>query len=477
MPDPAVVESLRLKWLDMRDELDEPGRRRWCAVEARQLGYGGATAVHWATGVARSTINKGLAELKAGFRRQDERQRKLGGGRKSLEVKDERLVPSLEALIEPGTRGDPESPLRYTTKSVRTLATELTAQDHPCSAQKVSELLHDLGYSLQATSKTIEGKQHPDRDAQFQFINKAVSNAIENGIPAISVDSKKKELVGPFENGGKQWRPKGDPIKVLVHEFPDDAVGKAIPYGVLDIGKNRGWVNVGVDHDTPKFAVRSIEAWWDSPIGSRAYPDAKELFITADAGGSNSYRFRSFKAELQRFADERRIVVHVSHFPPGTSKWNKIEHHLFSHISRNWRGEPLACYETIIGLISATKTTTGLVVGASLDQRAYPKGVTVTKKEFASLIIEGNEFHPEWNYTIRPRESPPTYPTVEEKRDDGVIYGRRRSRSWWLTMVEKQRASGLTEREFCERRGFKWETLRWWRAKLMRDGLLKKRPT
>jgi len=313
------------------------------------------------------------------------------------------LLPALEALVEPVTRGDPESPLRWTCKSTRTLSDELFTQGYRVSPQKIATLLrNELGYSLQSAIKTIEGAQHPDRNAQFEFINARSTELLARGVPVISVDTKKKELVGNFKNAGREWQPMSEPVRVEVHDFPDAAVGKAIPYGVYDIAQNDAWVSVGTDHDTPAFAVKSIEAWWER-MGSRKYPDADELFITADAGGSNGHRSRLWKAELQRVADERGLTIHVSHFPPGTSKWNKIEHRLFSFITMNWRGRPLTSYQCIVDLISATSTITGLRVRAKVDRRRYPIGVTVSENEMSSLRLERAEFHGDWNYTIKPR--------------------------------------------------------------------------
>jgi hypothetical protein len=311
-------------------------------------------------------------------------------------------VLDLEALVDPTRRGDPESPLRWTTKSCRKLAEALRIKGHEVSPTKVGEILRDLGYSLQANKKTVEGTQHPDRDAQFNHINDKAAEFINRGLPVVSTDTKKKELVGNFKNGGREWQPEGKPVRTNCHDFPTDAIGKAIPYGVYDIARDIGWVNVGTDHDTPRFAVASIEMWWRS-MGKKAYPDAAELLITADAGGSNGYRLRQWKIELQRMADITGLTIHVCHFPPGTSKWNRIEHSLFSAISLNWRGRPLTSYETVVNLIGATTTTTGLQVKAHLDRRTYPTGVKITSKELAAIDITRDDFHGEWNYTIKPR--------------------------------------------------------------------------
>jgi hypothetical protein len=311
---------------------------------------------------------------------------------------------ALESLVDPVTRGDPESPLRWTSKSTRKLAEELTQQGHPVSPQKVGQMLHELGYSLQATSKKIEGAQHPDRNAQFEFINDRVDGYHGRGAPVISVDTKKKELVGQFRNGGREWQPSGEPVPVRVHDFLDPNLGKAIPYGVYDLGKNAGWVSVGVDHDTPEFAVRSIANWWRY-MGRKAYPDATELLITADGGGSNGYRSRLWKAELQRFADRTGLTITVSHFPPGTSKWNKIEHRLFCHITENWRGRPLVDHETIVQLIGSTRTAAGLQVKAKLDERLYETGIKVSDATMDELRLVEDRFHGEWNYTILSRRN------------------------------------------------------------------------
>ncbi len=387
--------------------MDERGRRLWAGAEAEVIGWGGVAAVARATGLAISTVRKGRDEARAGARPEDVvKVRRSGGGRRAHEVVHPELWPALEALVDPITRGDPESPLRWTCKSTHLLAGEMFSRHGiRVSNQTVARLLRDHGYSLQAPNKSVEGAQHPDRNAQFEHINAKAQACIEVGIPVISVDTKKKELVGNFKNAGQEWHREAEPELVDVHDFPSDAVGKAIPYGVYDVAANDGFVSVGTDHDTPVFAVTSIEAWWKQ-VGSKRYPDAREIFITADAGGSNGYRSHVWKQQLQRVADKLGVAIHVSHFPPGTSKWNKVEHRLFSFISINWRGRPLRTYETIINLISNTTNRGGLVVRARLDRRRYPIGKKVSAKELRSLQIERDDFHGDWNYTIRPRTEP-----------------------------------------------------------------------
>ena len=398
----ATEEEIKLKWDSLSPVMDERLRRLWAGAEAEAAGE--IAAVERATGLSRTTIRAGRDELRAGASADVVRVRRGGGGRPRLEDQDPGLAAALESLVDPVTRGDPESPLRWTSKSTRKLAEELRAQGRKISPQKVGALLHELGYSLQATQKTLEGTDHPDRNAQFEFINDRVDGFHARGAPVISVDTKKKELVGDFKNAGREWQPAGEPVPVLVHDFIGDGVGKAIPYGVYDLGCNAGWVSVGVDHDTPEFAVRSIAAWWRR-MGKRTYPDATELLITADSGGSNSARSRLWKAELQRFADRTGLTVSVSHFPPGTSKWNKIEHRLFCHITENWRGRPLVDHETVVQLIGGVRTQTGLVVKAELDTREYPIGIKVDDDEMERLLITPETFHGDWNYTIHSRRN------------------------------------------------------------------------
>jgi hypothetical protein len=395
---------VRQKWRLLKATMDERGRRLWAGTEADAIGYGGVAAVARATKMAISTVRKGRDEARAGARPEDVINVRRTSGKRPFEVAHPEVWPALEKLVDPVTRGDPESPLRWTCKSTHVLAAELFAQhDIRISDKTVAKLLRDHGYSLQAPNKSVEGKQHPDRNAQFEYINAKAQDFGDRGVPVISVDTKKKELIGNFKNGGREWQPQGEPELVDVHDFPTDALGKAIPYGVYDVAANDGFVSVGVDHDTPVFAVTSIEAWWKQ-VGEIRYPDAREIFITADAGGSNGHRPRVWKAELQRLADKLGIAIHVSHFPPGTSKWNKIEHRLFSFISINWRGRPLRTYETIINLIGNTTNRGGLVVRARLDRRRYPTGRKVSAKEFRALKIERDDFHGDWNYVVRPRE-------------------------------------------------------------------------
>jgi len=384
--------------------LDERLRRLVSAAEAKVLGHGGITAVAESTGVSRRAIHTGLKELES--RQLEEkptgsRIRRPGAGRKSATEIDPTLQTDLELLVDPVTRGDPESPLRWTCKSLRTLADELGKMGHKVSHTHVGKLLVKLGYSLQGNKKTLEGTGHPDRNAQFIHINEQVTNRLAKGEPVISVDTKKKELIGRFKNNGQTWRPKGDPTEVKIYDFVEEA-GRANPYGVYDIGADEGWVSVGTDHDTAAFAVQTIRRWWQV-VGNKAYPNAKELFITADGGGSNGGRVRLWKLELQGLADEVGIPIRVSHYPPGTSKWNKIEHRLFSFITMNWRGEPLISHEVMLNLIANTKTKTGLSVKAELDKREYPKGIKVPDVEFATINMVRDDFHGEWNYSISPR--------------------------------------------------------------------------
>jgi Rhodopirellula transposase DDE domain len=394
-------EQIRDRFLALRAHLDERGRRRFAAVEARCAGYGGIAAVSRATGIAASTIGRGLAELDDPAPLPADRVRRLGGGRRSLVAEDEQLIADLEALVEPGARGDPMSPLRWTCKSLRRLAWELRTLGHEISHTTVAELLKQLNFSLQANRKTREGESHPDRNAQFGYINQAVSVALAEKQPVISVDTKKKELVGDFKNNGREWRPQGDPEQVRVHDFLIEELGRAIPYGVYDLAANDGWVNLGMDHDTAAFAVHSIRRWWQE-IGRARYRQANKLVITADGGGSNGSRVRLWKTELQGLANEIGIDIEVHHLPPGTSKWNKIEHRLFSFITMNWRATPLVSYRVIIDLISATTTDTGLTVRCELDPASYPKGIAVSNADLAAINLTRAEFHGEWNYTISP---------------------------------------------------------------------------
>jgi len=384
--------------------LNERTRRLLTAAEAAALGRGGISVVSRATGVSRRAITAGLAELHAPQAAPAHRVRRPGGGRKRAVQTDRTLQDDLERLIDPVTRGDPESPLRWTCKSVRKLAAELRRLGHTTSHRLVAELLHALGYSLQANRKTMEGKSHPDRDAQFAYINAKVQAALQAGEPVISVDAKKKELVGDFKNAGREWQPAGQAVPVRVYDFVIPALGRVTPYGVYDMARNAGWINVGTDHNTAAFAVESLRRWWYS-MGKTAYPQARTLLITADGGGSNGSRVRLWKLELQRLADETGLEITVCHFPPGTSKWNKIEHRLFSFISQNWRGKPLVSHEVIVNLIAATTTETGLTVACQLDQHSYPAGLKVSKKAMEEINLRRDTFHGEWNYTILP--SPP----------------------------------------------------------------------
>jgi hypothetical protein len=372
--------------------------------EAQAMGRGGISIVSRACGLSRKSISKGIKEIQAGKALGPGRIRRPGAGRKKITEHDPRLVDALERLIDPDTRGDPETPLRWTCKSTRILAAHLTRQRHPVSHMKVAQLLHAEGYSLQGNRKTEEGDDHPDRDAQFRHINAQVKRTLVKGAPVISVDTKKKELVGNYANGGRKWRREKSPLKVQGHDFPGPDVPRAYPYGVYDIDRNRGFVNVGTDHDTAAFAVASIKGWWRHE-GRRLYPTTGEILITADGGGSNGSRLRLWKLELQTLADETGLCISVCHFPPGTSKWNKIEHRLFSFISSNWRGEPLRDYETIVNLISRTATAKGLKVTCRLDRRKYPTGRKVADQEMQSINLKRHKFHGDWNYTIRPRPS------------------------------------------------------------------------
>jgi hypothetical protein len=397
------------RWILMREHLDERQRRAFAAAEARVLGRGGVAQVVAATGISRNTVMAGMQELDGTSNEfvaaeplaPAKATRRSGGGRKPATAKDPTLVSDLLALVDPVTRGDPESPLRWTCKSLRVLADELRAGGHSISHVVVGQLLKLQGYSLQANAKVIEGNQSPDRNAQFEHINSGVSAALAAGQPAISVDTKKKELVGGFKNAGREWHPQGEPEAVQVHDFVDPELGRANPYGVYDIGADEAWVSVGTDHDTSAFAVQTIRRWWFS-MGKLRYPKATELTITADGGGSNGYRVRLWKLELSRLAQETGLCIHVSHFPPGTSKWNKIEHRLFSFITMNWRGRPLISHEVIVNLIASTKTRSGLKVQSEIDTNSYPKGLVVSDADFSAIKMEPDEFHGEWNYSIRP---------------------------------------------------------------------------
>jgi transposase len=395
---------VRKKYRELCDFLDERGHRMWAAAEASSLPRGGVSLVAQATGLSRTTIHAGIRELeqRKGKPLATGRIRKAGGGRKPLTFYHPELPKALEQLVEPVVRGDPESFLRWTAKSTRKLAAELRRQGYEIGDRKVAQFLHQMGYSLQANAKTLEGKQHPDRNAQFEYVHALVKEFLEQGLPVISVDTKKKELVGNYSNRGQEWHPQGEPQKTLVHDFPDKELGKAIPYGIYDVGRNEGWVSVGIDHDTAEFAVDSILAWWKN-MGRKAYPSATKLLIMADAGGSNASRSRLWKAGLQRLANLTGLDLHMSHFPPGTSKWNKIEHRMFSFITQNWRARPLVSYQTIIDLIAKTRTTTGLKIKAKLTQRTYPTGVEISAAEMAKLNLKPDDFHGDWNYSLLPQ--------------------------------------------------------------------------
>jgi transposase len=398
-----ILTGIEERFNRLRGVLDERSRRLLVAAESEAIGRRGISTVAKATGVSRQVIRQGIAELKQSAVLPERRIRRAGGGRKSAVQLDPSLKTDLEELLESTTRGDPESPLRWTCRSVRNLEAELKNQGHAVSHQVVADLLHELDYSLQANRKTNEGASHPDRNAQFEYVNNKVKQYLGGKEPVISVDTKKKELIGDFKNTGKELRPKGDPEEVRVYDFLIPEFGRANPYGIYDIGLNTGWVSVGVDHDTAEFAVESIRRWWRS-MGRQAYPKATSLLITADGGGSNGSRVRLWKLELQKFADDSALSIAVCHFPPGTSKWNKIEHRLFSRITQNWRGKPLVSLAVIVSLIAATRTTTGLKVHSELDTRAYAKGLKVSDQEIAQLNLHRDQFHGEWNYEIHPRK-------------------------------------------------------------------------
>lgn len=401
MPDAQVIEWIREKYHAIVGDLDERGRRRWAAAEARSLGWGGIAAVAVATGLSDRTVRNGIRELDDPDAAAATRQRRVGGGRRSREAEQPQLVDALERLVEPNARGDPSSPLRWTCKSTRTLARELGRQGLVVSSTKVGQLLHAQGYSLQANRKTIEGKQHPDRNAQFAHVNRRVRAFQRTGQRVISVDTKKKAPLGQMKNPGRAYRPTGQPENVTTHDFPDQELGKAIPYGVYDLTRNEAAVSVGISHDTAEFAVASIRRWWRR-LGRKRYPRARRLLITADSGGSNSPRTRLWRWALQQFANETGLKIELCHYPPGTSKWNKIEHRLFCHITRNWQGVPLESHEAVVNLIGSTRTETGLEVHAWLDKRQYEKSRKITDDQMAEVRIKRNAFHGDWNYAILP---------------------------------------------------------------------------
>jgi len=404
-----TLAVLRAKFETVLPHLDERSARLVLAGEARSLGHGGIAAVARAAGVSRSRVQRGVAELESGEEPREHRVRRPGAGRRRVTETDPGITAALLGLVEPTRRGDPESALSWTTLSLRNLADELTAAGHEVSTWTVANLLREQGFSLQANAKQVEGNQHPDRDGQFSYLNDRAAEHLEAGSPVISVDTKKKELVGDFKNGGREWRPKGDPEQVGVHDFKDPALGKANPYGVYDVGADTGWVSVGTDHDTSAFAVNTIRSWWHA-IGQHAYPGTGMLMITADGGGSNGYRTRSWKTELAELAAETGLEITICHLPPGTSKWNKIEHRLFSHISMNWRGRPLTSHEVIVSTIAATTTRTGLSVHAELDTSEYPTGVKIPDARMRELeatgVLDRHDWHGEWNYTLHPATRP-----------------------------------------------------------------------
>jgi transposase len=398
----ADTAGITARYEALKTLLDERARRLLVAAESNAVGRGGISVVAKATGISRPVIRQGVADLKNPKALAGGRVRKEGGGRKRVIDKDASLKTDLQSMLESTTRGDPQAALRWTCKSVRQLTSELKRRGHQVSHQVVADLLHELGYSLQANRKTKEGSSHPDRNAQFEHLNGKVKWSVSRHQPVISVDTKKKELVGDFKNGGRELRPKGQPEQVRVHDFVDPELGRATPYGIYDLGRNSGWVSVGMDHDTAEFAVETIRRWWRT-MGRPAYPQATRLLITADAGGSNGSRLRLWKVELQQLADETGLRIAVCHFPPGTSKWNKIEHRLFSYITQNWRGKPLRSFQTIVNLIAATTTTTGLKVHAELNTEAYQAGIKISDQELALVNIRRDKFHGDWNYEIQPR--------------------------------------------------------------------------
>lgn len=405
MHEAETVERIRQKYVALAPVMDERARRQWAASEAQSLGWGGVAVMARATGLARNTIRTGIQELEHRARHPaeavEDRVRRPGAGRKRLQQLDPQLLEALEELVDPTTRGDPESPLRWTCKSTGKLAEELTRQGHPVTDRTVAAILKEAGYSLQGNRKTREGTQHPDRNAQFEHINNQVKAFHKKRQPVVSVDTKKKEIVGDFRNGGRDWRPKGKPEEVRVHDFPDKQLGKAIPYGVYDLASNEGWVSVGITHDTAEFAVASIHRWW-LEMGGVRFPSARKLMITADGGGSNGSRNRLWKVALQSLADDIGIPIHVSHFPPGTSKWNKIEHRMFCFITSNWRGRPLISHQAIVELIGNTTTKSGLVVRAALDNSQYNTKIKISDEEFSKVKLKRYSFHGDWNYVIRP---------------------------------------------------------------------------
>jgi transposase len=434
--------QLVVKFAVLFPHLDERQRRLLMGAEARILGHGGVRIVAQAAGTSETTVRKGVDELEAGEAPLG-RVRRRGGGRKKAAEVDPGLRPALLALVEPDMRGDPMSALRWTVKSTRQLADELGRQGHRVCADTVGDLLREEGFSLQGNAKTLEGKQHPDRDAQFRYINEQAKQYQDTGDPVISVDTKKKELVGPFSNPGRQWRPKGSPEQVSTHDFPDKQLGKAVPYGIYDVAANTGWVNVGIDHDTAAFAVESIRRWWNG-AGRYAYPRARRLLMTADAGGSNGYRPRGWKAQLAALAAETGLAITVCHMPPGTSKWNRIEHRLFSHITMNWHGRPLTSHQVVVQSIAATTTRTGLTVHAELDSGSYPIGIQVSDEQMATLPIIRHDFHGDWNYTLHPQSAATSADAQDVSADNVAVADRATAYHPALTGLSHQALARLT---------------------------------
>lgn len=467
-----VIQRVRKKYLAVSAALTERARRLWAGAEAEAIGRGGVAWVSTATGLAISTVRKGRDEVRAGSTLPLGRSRRSGAGRKPIEVKDPWLLTELESLVSPTTRGSPESPLRWTIKSLRQLAAALTKRKHPVSFSKVGELLRASGYSLQANSKTKEGLSHADRNAQFEHINGKARDFIARRQPVISVDAKKKEVLGQRASPGQAWEPRGRPVEVNSHDFFDPPEAPvAIPYGVYDLGENTGFVNVGTDHNTPSFAALSIAKWWER-AGRLRYPDASELFVTADAGGSNACKSLVFKQRLQEFSDRTGLTIHVSHFPPGTSKWNKVEHRLFSFISLNWRARPLTSYEVVVALIAATTTTTGLRVTAELDTAKYPLGVAVSKQQLAALNLARMPFHGEWNYALRPR-TPQQIEAAEAHFDSRPRkLTRSETHAKWREVLRQQLQSGMNAKAFCKQHGIIYKTFA--RARIRLVGKIRK---
>lgn len=455
-----IIAKIRQRFALVKGSLGELARRHWAGAEAEALGRGGVAWVATATGMAISTVRKGRDELRQLAASPQSalvgRERRPGGGRKLLKDKDAQLVPRLLELVSPAARGDPESPLRWTTLSLRHLSQKLTLENHPASASAIQKLLHEQGFSLQSNAKVKEGSTHPDRDAQFRRINATAEDFLARGLPVISVDAKKKEFLGQRASPGREWAQKGQPIKVMSHDFVSDKDPVAIPYGIYDVGKNLGFVNVGRDHNTPTFAVRSIAKWWRR-LGKPNYPTAKEIFVTADGGGSNSPRSKVFKVELQKLADKTGLTIHVSHFPPGTSKWNKIEHRLFSFITMNWRGRPLTSYEIIVSLIGSTTTKNGLRVVAELDGARFPKGIEVTEQAVAALSLKRHSFHGEWNYALRPRSAAERRAASRQApAKKKLSHAARRER--WRDLVRHHKRSGLSATDFCKRENLRYSS-------------------